>query len=460
MNTKWLFVKKGWLGLLGSLFMLMFAMSGCDNNHTALKGRWEMFVGQDPSLRGREAGVDNLSYYMQLDFSGRTILPEGELPGGGNSYGWMDFSNLSRIYRYDIDSVYYIGNNKYRIVSWDVNNLDLCVDTLAYNPKNKEITYNGDWVFKYVPDGSASVVAENPLNSDASAWLFYLAIGVVASLILMNILNVEGALRFWVVAFFLLAMSALLAYIVSRIFSNGGQPDFDTPDAMSVLKVYGGVIFVTGGFLFAFLNILLWIDDHKGSFNKIPLLIGAVFSILFTFLAVVLGSDAFDTMTAQFGSSLMNKEGVLPFILALLAVGIVLMLLIQEVIIAVSVKGPYCAVSLILLPVLSVVGFVLLSATTMMLAYLAIIALVIYLIFSILTSRTGGGSSNSWANSSGNANSNSNSEQDTDITIEGAGFMGGDVKAKDVGSIPGHRYKDENGHIYEKKQDGTLERIE
>lgn len=95
-----------------------------------------------------------------------------------------------------------------------------------------------------------------------------------------------------------------------------------------------------------------------------------------------------------------------------------------------------------------------------MLAYLTIIAVVIYLIFSILTSQTGGGSSNSWANSSEDANNNSNSEDDTDITIEGAGFMGGDVKAKDVGSIPGHRYKDENGHVYEKNLDGKLDRVE
>lgn len=57
---------------------------------------------------------------------------------------------MSRIYRYYIDSVSYIGNNKYRLVSLGSYDLQLYEDTLTFNPQTKEISYNSNWKFKYV----------------------------------------------------------------------------------------------------------------------------------------------------------------------------------------------------------------------------------------------------------------------------------------------------------------------
>ena len=117
-----------------------------------IKGRWEMPLRNDPSLRGQMEDVKNITYSMELDFSGRTFLPELTLPSGQNSYGWMDFSNVSRIYHYDIDSVAYLGHNAYRVVSMDSWE-QLNIDTLIYNPEMKTIYIkNQDFTFPYKPD--------------------------------------------------------------------------------------------------------------------------------------------------------------------------------------------------------------------------------------------------------------------------------------------------------------------
>lgn len=130
---------------------LFFAveLSSCSNDTPLLKGRWEMAVGQDPTQQGQMDGIEDLVYSMELNFEERAFEPDNELPSGQKSYGWMDFSNASRMYHYDIDSVTVLGDNKYRIVSVD-NWMTTNVDTLIYNPKTKEIAYSNDWIFKCV----------------------------------------------------------------------------------------------------------------------------------------------------------------------------------------------------------------------------------------------------------------------------------------------------------------------
>ena len=44
--------------LLGILGILLLGLSGCTSKTPSLKGSWEMFVGQDPSLIGQEYGAD------------------------------------------------------------------------------------------------------------------------------------------------------------------------------------------------------------------------------------------------------------------------------------------------------------------------------------------------------------------------------------------------------------------
>ena len=59
--------------LLGILGILLLGLSGCTSKTPSLKGSWEMFVGQDPSLIGQEYGADNVTYCMELNFSERTF---------------------------------------------------------------------------------------------------------------------------------------------------------------------------------------------------------------------------------------------------------------------------------------------------------------------------------------------------------------------------------------------------
>lgn len=118
-----------------------------------LKGSWEMSAIKDPSLRGQMEDVDGIVYSMELNLSERTFTADNDLPSGnGKSYGWMDFSNVSRIYHYDIDSVSYLGHNSYRVVSmgtWQ----DLSVDTLVYYPETKAVYIkNMDYTFHLIPD--------------------------------------------------------------------------------------------------------------------------------------------------------------------------------------------------------------------------------------------------------------------------------------------------------------------
>lgn len=117
-----------------------------------LQGRWEMSAIKDPSLRGQMEEVDGIVYCMELNLSERTFTADNDLPSGKKSYGWMDFSNISRIYHYDIDSVRYLGHNSYRVVSaggWE----DLSIDTLVYYPETKAVYIkNMDYTFHLIPD--------------------------------------------------------------------------------------------------------------------------------------------------------------------------------------------------------------------------------------------------------------------------------------------------------------------
>lgn len=134
------------------------------NKPELLKGRWEMPLSKDPSLRGQMENAGNLTYSMELNLAERTFMPELDLPSGEEKcYGWMDFSNLSRIYHYDIDSVFYLGRNTYKVVSIDGWN-QLSTDTLVYYPDTKVVYIkNNDFTFQPIPD-------DKPFNGE---WEIY-----------------------------------------------------------------------------------------------------------------------------------------------------------------------------------------------------------------------------------------------------------------------------------------------
>lgn len=192
---------------------LFFAveLSSCSNDTPLLKGRWEMAVGQDPTQQGQMDGIEDLVYSMELNFEERTFEPDNELPSGQKSYGWMDFSNASRMYHYDIDSVTVLGDNKYRIVSVD-NWMTTNVDTLTYNPKTKEIAYGNDCIFKSVSTVSPSSESNGPstflmvlyillalILSIGAYYLFKVMIGYVfMTLGVMLIGTAVGGLVLWI----------------------------------------------------------------------------------------------------------------------------------------------------------------------------------------------------------------------------------------------------------------------
>ena len=49
--------RRKWILSLGIVVFLLLGISGCSKEKPSLKGRWEMFVGKDPSLMGQEYGV-------------------------------------------------------------------------------------------------------------------------------------------------------------------------------------------------------------------------------------------------------------------------------------------------------------------------------------------------------------------------------------------------------------------
>lgn len=560
--------RRKWILSLGIVVFLLLGISGCSKEKPSLKGRWEMFVGKDPSLMGQEYGVDNLTYCMELDFSERTFDAEmEELPSGKKSYGFMDFSTMSRIYRYYIDSVSYIGNNKYRLVSLGSHDLQLYEDTLTFNPKTNEITYGKDDVFKYVsglrpfvgewemmdnegtseyvklslyqeikaPDeyplnGQScygyivydtdvdishklitSVVSSNALGATVMAvfpdypedkpmqvhfnynwkdgtlimdggaplpnkngapvleelsandsflfakvgmWIFVLAILLVVSLILLNVLDVEGAIRFWLPVIELLAMSVLILFLVCNIFCNEGKLDLGESGLMSVLKLYGAVILVTGSFLFGLFSILLWLYEGFGYFSKTPTTIAAVIAVILLAIHMFTGNMLFDILAERFFPSLMYQDGLFGFIMALLVVAVGLLFIVQMIILAVSVKGIYRIAILLLYPVFFAAGIVLLiSSMAVVIVAMIVCAIIAFVLAPRKVSESSG---NTLPESSDN--NNDSQEEDCDAIIKGAGPFGGDVKAKDISFFKDKSLlKGENGKEYKRNDDGKLE---
>lgn len=560
--------RRKWILSLGIVVFLLLGISGCSKEKPSLKGRWEMFVGKDPSPMGQEYGVDNLTYCMELDFSERTFDTEmEELPSGKKSYGFMNFSTISRIYRYDIDSVSYIGNNKYRLVSLGSHDLQLYEDTLTFNPKTNEITYGKDEVFKYVsglrpfvgewemmdnegtseyvklslyqeikaPDeyplnGQScygyivydtdvdishklitSVVSSNALGATVMAvfpdnpegnpmqvyfdynwkdgtlimdggaplpnkngapvleelsandsflfakvgiWIFVLAILLVVSLILLNVLDVEGAIRFWLPVIELLAMSVLILFLACNIFCNEGKLDLGEPGLMSVLKLYGAVILVAGSFLFGLFSILLWLYEGFGYFSKTPTTIAAVIAVILLAIHMFTGNMLFDILAERFIPSLMYQDGLFGFIMALLVVAVGLLFIVQMIILAVSVKGIYRIAILLLYPVFFAAGIVLLISS---MAVVIVVMIVCAIIAFVLAPRKVSESSGNTLPESSD-NNNDSQEEDCDAIIKGAGPFGGDVKAKDVSFFKDKSLlKGENGKEYKRNDDGKYE---
>lgn len=189
------------------ILFIFIGFTACTEDSPMLKGRWEMYVGKDPTLTGQSEDIDNLSYSIELNLDERTFESINDLPSGEKSYGWMDFSNMERIYHYDIDSVFALGNYHYRIISVD-NWSNICEDTLVYNPETKEITYGKDWIFKYVTDNSDQYTDANDNNTKSPSLIFLIIISIISLIAIYYLFKIFMGYIVFVLTYLLIGGSA------------------------------------------------------------------------------------------------------------------------------------------------------------------------------------------------------------------------------------------------------------
>lgn len=128
----------------------VLALTACgESDSSLLVGRWEYPVKEN------ETGI-SYSYIIELNMNEPTFVSEFG-PEEKKFYGFMDFSNIRRVYHYDIDSVASLGDNLYAIRAVDYN-LEMMgvdgssIDTLLYLPETKQLVYRNDWKFDFIPD--------------------------------------------------------------------------------------------------------------------------------------------------------------------------------------------------------------------------------------------------------------------------------------------------------------------
>lgn len=204
--------------------LMGFGLWSCSSGQdTPPAGRWEMFVGEDPTLAGQQLGVNDLRYVIELDLSKRTFKPEGELPGGRMSYGFMDFSNVSRIYRYDIDSVADLGNGRYVVKTVDINWMGESLDTLVYDSKTGQLTYlqefGDDWVFLPVSAPDVPSGEQVPHSSVSHSPMFLLVCSVVGLVIMYLLFKI--ALGYIVTTLIPAAVGAAVGGLVLWLLIGG-----------------------------------------------------------------------------------------------------------------------------------------------------------------------------------------------------------------------------------------------
>lgn len=150
------------------IICIFFSMIACSDKDEPLIGRWEMPVEMDG---------ENFSYVIELNSTERTYEPFNDL-NGRKSYGFMNFSNLRRIYQYDIDSIASLGNGLFVVKTVDSNNqvfdpsLAISIDTLRLNADNRQLVYQSDWVFNYINPETVSTPKDSPEKNEpfGSTW--------------------------------------------------------------------------------------------------------------------------------------------------------------------------------------------------------------------------------------------------------------------------------------------------
>lgn len=223
---------------LDLLLVILFglSLSGCNkNNITDIKGRWEMFVGEDPSPAGKNMGITDLTYVLELNLEDRTFEPEADFDGR-KSYGYMDFSNASRIYHFDIDSVFPLSDNCYRIVSFDSNRMISKTDTIRYDAKTEDIILGNNWVFKHI---SKTVEQQQKKNDNGFPYL-RISIFLLISIVFLVLAYYLFKILMGYIAFALIFMlpGAAIAGIILWILIGGFDIDLHKWSIITILLVF------------------------------------------------------------------------------------------------------------------------------------------------------------------------------------------------------------------------------
>ena len=294
-------------------------------------GEWESSYG------------DGTSEYINLSLYKEINAPDEYPFNKQTCYGYIIFDS-------EVDTSYKLITSVLSENAVGADVLAVFPDYPEDQPQRLHLTYNWKDGSLRMDDGPVlanknGMPASEELSANDSSlfakvgmWIFVLAVLLVVSLILLNVLDVEGAIRFWLPATVLLAMSVLILFLVCNIFRTEGNLDLGESGLMSVLKLYGAIILVTGSFLFGLFSILLWLYDGFGYFSKTPTVIAAVIAVVLLAIHMVTGNMLFDILAERFIPSLMYQDGLFGFIMALLVVAVGLLFIVQMIILTISVK--------------------------------------------------------------------------------------------------------------------------
>ena len=370
-------------------------------------GEWESSYG------------DGTSEYINLSLYKEINAPDEYPFNKQTCYGYIIFDS-------EVDTSYILITSVLSANAVDADVLAVFPDYPEDQPQQLHLTYNWKDGSLRMDDGSVlanknGMPASEELSANDSSlfvkvgmWIFVLAVLLVVSLILLNVLDVEGAIRFWLPATVLLAMSVLILFLVCNIFRTEGNLDLGESGLMSVLKLYGAVVLVTGSFLFGLFSILLWLYEGFGYFSKTPTVIAAVIAVVLLAIHMVTGNMLFDILAERF-HSFINVSGRTVWIYnGIVGSSCRFIIYCADDYIDYSVKGIYRIAILLLYPVFFAAGIVLLISSMAVVIVAMIVCAIIA--FVLAPRKVSGSLGNTLPESSDN--SNESQEEDCDAIIK------------------------------------------
>lgn len=223
----------------------LFLIISCNEGKNDLIGHWEMPV--------EEEGVDfKYSYVIEINSTERTYEPESDL-NGRKSFGFMDFSNTRRIYRYDIDSIADLGNGMYVVKTVEPNLqlmnplLAISIDTLRYDSESKQLVYNNDWFFQYKESDVVSVPGSSKnTESFGSSWKDKLLIvcGIIFLVVIYYLIKI--LMGYLLMALSIGAIGAVVGGLILWLLIGGFDLDLPRWLIITIMSITTVPMFLAG----------------------------------------------------------------------------------------------------------------------------------------------------------------------------------------------------------------------